>query len=200
MIQHTIPLLTFPELSESAKKAAIKQAIDRDFFGDTVQIDCDSFVEDLRHYLEKIASVEAIGYSIGFSKSDFFRIKFSRIAWEKGVKKSLEYAPDFIVDFFNDIQTEFKKLVYLYRYTPNNYDEFVHVNTGMGHYFPDSVAAFEAATKRLEKACYRRLRNTVLYYSDDDNVVSLLQEDDNRLYTVDGAFYCFTWDVDSESI
>ena len=200
MIQHTTTLFLFSELSDDAKKAAIKQAIDSDFFGDTVQIDCDSFIEDLRHYLGKIASVEAIEYSVDFSKSDFFQIKFNRIAWEKGVKSSLEYAPDFIIDFFNAVQIEFKKLVYLYRYTPNNYNEFVHINTGMGYYFHDNVKAFEGAIKQLEKSCYRRLRNTVLYYSEEANVASLLQDDDNRLYTVDGKFYCFTRDVNNERV
>lgn len=197
MIQHTTTLFLFSELSESAKKSAIKQAIYHGFFEDTVQVDCEDFTRDLRYYLEKIADIDSIEYSVGFSKSDYFRIRFNSIQWEAKAKNGLDYAPDFIIDFFNAVQIEFKKLVYLYRYTPNNYNEFVHINTGMGHYFPDSVKAFEEAIKQLELACYRRLQDTVLYYSEDDNVAPLLQDDDNRLYTVDGKFYCFTWDVNN---
>ena len=195
MIQHTINLFLFSELQEGAKKAAIKQAIDTGLFEDTVQLDCDSFIEDLRYYLGKIADIESVNYNVGFCKSDYFRIRFNSIQWVPGAKASLDYAPDFIVDFFNAVQFEFKKLVYLYKYTPNNYYEFTNIEYGTSRHFPDSVKAFEAAIKQLEKACYRRLQDTILYYSDNDNVASLLQDDDNRLYTSDGKFYCSAFEL-----
>lgn len=189
MIQRTITLYSFSELSEKAQDKAVKQAINEGWFDDNAQFACEDFASDLRLRLKAIASIESIEYSIGFSKSDFFRIKFNRIQWKKGAKASLDYAPNFIVDFFDNIRVEFKKLVYLYKYTPNNYDEFVHINTGMGYYFPDSVAAIKSAIKQLEKGCYYYLRDTILEYAEEKNIRQFLLDDDCRLYTIDGGFY-----------
>lgn len=195
MIQHTVNLYLFSELSESAKNSAVKQAIAADWFGDSAQIECDSFVEGLRHYLEKIADIDSINYNIGFCKSDYFKIRFNSIQWKAKAKNGLDYAPDFIISFFDEVQTELKKLVYAHSYHPANWFEFTNIRAGGVYRFPAISTAIDDTIKRLERACYRNLSDIILDYSRDDNVHSILSDDGNRLYTVDGKFYCTAFEI-----
>ena len=195
MIQHTINLFTFSELSESAKKRAVQWAQEKAFFDYYHDDALSDYIDNVRYYLELIADIDDVSYSIGFSKSDYFKIDFRSIRWKKGAKEQVKNAPECIKYFFNAVQYNFKSLVYQYEYTPKNYDEFTHIKTGVGYYFPVIGAWFCADIKNLERAIYRALRDIILESNSNDNIAFLLSDDTDRLFTAQGEFFGWAGDI-----
>lgn len=195
MLQHTINLFSFSDLSESAKKRAVQWAIEKDLFSDSCEFAFTDYLDNVRYYLEFIADIDNINYSIGFCKSDYFKIDFRSICWKKGVKEKTKDAPQCVKDFFNSVQQNFKRLLYQYEYTPKNYDEFTHTKNGTGHYFPIVENWFIQDIKTLEKAVYYELRDIILDCQSEGNIAFLLSDDPDRLFTKEGEFFGWQWDV-----
>lgn len=195
MIQHTINLFSFSDLSESAKKRAVQWAIEKDIFSYHRDDTLTAYLDNVRDYLELIADIDGISYSIGFCKSDYFKIDFRSICWKKGVKERVKNAPQCVKDFFDSVQQNFKRLLYQYEYTPKNYDEFTSIKTGIGHYFPIVESWFIQDIKTLEKAVYYELRDIILGCQSEDNIAFLLSDDTDRLFTEDGKFFGWQWDI-----
>lgn len=195
MIQHTINLFSFSDLSENAKKRAVQWANEKDLFSYYREDTLTAYLDNVRDYLELIADIDSINYSIGFCKSDYFKIDFRSICWKKGVKERVKNAPQCVKDFFNSVQQNFKRLLYQYEYTPKNYDEFTHTKNGTGHYFPVVENWFIRDIKSLEKAVCYELRDIILECQSEDNIAFLLSDDTDRLFTEDGKFFGWQWDV-----
>ena len=195
MIQHTVNLFLFSELSDDAKKCAVRWAIEKDLFSDDCEDNLTVYLDNIRDYLELIADIDKINYSIGFCKSDYFKIDFRSVCWKKGVKEKTENAPQCVKDFFNSVQQNFKHLLYQYEYTPKNYDEFTSIKTGIGHYFPIVENWFIQDIESLEKAVYYELRDIILECQSYDNIAFLLSDDTDRLFTEDGKFFGWQWDI-----
>ena len=195
MIQHTMNLFLFSELSEGAKKCAVQWAIEKDLFSDNCEDTFTDYLDNIRDYLELIADIDNINYSIGFCKSDYFKIDFRSICWQKGAKEKAKNAPQCVKDFFNSVQQNFKHLLYQYEFTPKNYDEFTSIKTGIGHYFPIVENWFIQDIKSLEKAVYYELRDIILECQSYDNIAFLLSDDTDRLFTEDGKFFGWQWDI-----
>lgn len=195
MIQHTIALFPFSELPDSAKKRAIQWAIEKDLFYYCREDVIADFLDNVRDYLELVADIDGISYSIGLCKSDFFRVDFRSIQWQKGAKQKVKNAPECVKDFFNAVQYNLKSLVYQYAYTPKNYNEFTHIKTGVGYYYPKQEKWFEDDIKQLEMAIYSALRDIVIESGSDDNMAFLLSDDTDRLFTAEGGFFGWVWDI-----
>ena len=195
MIQHTVNLYPFSELSESAKKRAVQWASEKDLFDYYREDAMTDYLDNARYYLEGIADIDGFEYSISVCKSDFFRIDFRSICWQKGAKEKIKDAPECVKDFFDAVQYNFKSLVYQYEYTPKNYDEFTHIKTGVGCCFPKQEKWFEDDIKRLERAMYSALRDIILDHQSDDNTAFLLSDDNDRLFTAEGEFFGWQWDI-----
>lgn len=195
MIQHTIALFPFSELPDGAKKRAVQWAIEKDLFDFFRDAALSDYIDNVSAYLELIADIDDISYSIGFCKSDFFRIDFRSIQWQKGAKDRIKNAPNCVKQFFDAVQYNFKSLFYQYEYTPKNYDEFTHIKTCVGHYFPKQEKWFTDDIKRLERALYRALQSIILEHQSDDNIADMLSDDADRLFTAEGEFFGWQWDI-----
>ena len=195
MIQHTVNLYHFSELPDNAKKRAIEWAQENGLFDYCRDDALSDYLDNARHYLELIADIDGFEYSISFSKSDYFKIDFRSIQWQKGAKEKIKDAPECVKDFFNAVQYNLKSLVYQYEYTPKNYDEFTHIKTGVGCYLPKQEKWFTDDIKQLERALYSELQDIILESASDDNIAFLLSDDTDRLYTAEGKFFGWTWDL-----